>query len=60
MVSNRAYRKGKAPQEALAILEQCAGKQFDPDLVEIFKEILPDAIKEIEEFDSTQKEQIQN
>ncbi len=60
MVSNRAYRKGKTPQEALAILEQCAGRQFDPDLVEIFKEILPDAIKEIENFEANQQEEIQS
>lgn len=60
MVSNRAYRKGKTPQEALAILEQCAGRQFDPDLVEIFKEILPDAIKEIEDFEANQQEEIQS
>ena len=60
MVSNRAYRKGKTPQEALAILEQCAGRQFDPDLVEIFKEILPDAIKEIENFEANQHEEIQS
>ena len=35
MVSNRAYRAGKTPQEALAILEKGAGEQFDPHLVQI-------------------------
>lgn len=52
MVSNRAYRAGKTPQEALAILEKGAGEQFDPHLVQIFKEILPEALEEIKEFDN--------
>lgn len=52
MVSNRAYRTGKTPQEALAILEKGAGEQFDPHLVQIFKEILPEALEEIKEFDN--------
>ncbi len=36
MTSNRAYRKAKAPQEALNIIKELAGIQFDPKLVEIF------------------------
>ncbi len=51
MVSNRAYRASLSSEDAIKILEQGAGKQFDPNLVEIFKEILPDAIKEINEYE---------
>ena len=52
LVSNRAYRSSMSREEALNIIEQGAGKQFDPDLVEIFKQILPDAIAEIEAFEA--------
>ena len=51
MVSNRAYRKSLSSEEALKIIEQSAGKQFDPDLVQIFKSILPEAIEEIKEYE---------
>ena len=55
MVSKRAYRNSLTPQEALRVIEQGAGQQFDPDLVEIFKSILPEATKEIEEYEKQQK-----
>jgi len=55
MVSNRAYRKSLSSDEALAIIKDGAGKQFDPDLVQIFVNILPDALKEIEEYESQKK-----
>ena len=59
MVSNRAYRKSLESHEAVKILEQGAGNQFDPHLVEIFKAILPEAIEEIKEYEE-QKKYIQN
>jgi HD-GYP domain-containing protein (c-di-GMP phosphodiesterase class II) len=37
--SNRAYRIRKSPSEALDILEQAAGSQLDPQLVEVFKQV---------------------
>lgn len=36
MVSDRVYRKGRPPQQAMAELRRCAGTQFDPELVERF------------------------
>jgi HD-GYP domain-containing protein (c-di-GMP phosphodiesterase class II) len=37
MVTDRAYRLGRSPQEALEELERCAGKQFDPIVVGAFR-----------------------
>ncbi len=56
MVSNRAYRKSLSPQEALNIIKQCAGKQFDPNLVQVFETILPEAMAEIKEQEKLDKE----
>ncbi len=36
MVSDRAYRKGRSHEDAVAELRRCAGKQFDPIWVERF------------------------
>lgn len=51
MVSNRAYRQGLAPEEALKLIEERSGSQFDPKLVDAFKAILPRATEEIKEFE---------
>ena len=56
MVSNRAYRKSLSSEEAVEILKQGAGKQFDPNLVQIFISVLPDALKEIQEYEDKQQE----
>ncbi|MBQ8635947.1 response regulator [bacterium] len=55
LVSNRAYRNSLTSEEAVKILEQGAGKQFDPDLVKLFVSILPEAIAEINEFEEKQQ-----
>ena len=38
MISDRPYRKGMQEEEALEIIASEAGKQFDPDIVNIFLE----------------------
>ncbi len=40
MVSDRVYRKGRSREEAMAELRRCAGRQFDPELVERFIEVV--------------------
>ena len=47
MVSKRAYRESLDTNDAIRILEQGAGKQFDPDLVQIFASVVPEALEEI-------------
>jgi response regulator RpfG family c-di-GMP phosphodiesterase len=39
MISNRVYRRGRSYEDALAELERCAGTQFDPEIVEAFKNV---------------------
>jgi response regulator RpfG family c-di-GMP phosphodiesterase len=39
MVSDRVYRKGRPYEAALEELERCSGQQFDPVIVEAFKNI---------------------
>ena len=55
MVSNRAYRKSLTPEEAVGVLKNMSGKQFDPELTQTFLEVLPDAIIEIKNFDDKMK-----
>ena len=52
MVSNRAYRDSLSTEEAVKIIQQGAGKQFDPNLVEIFVNILPEALEEIKQHET--------
>ena len=42
MVSDRVYRKGRSPEKAFEELRRCAGRQFDPDLVERFIAVAKD------------------
>lgn len=41
MVNDRPYRKGMAPEQALAELKRCAGTQFDPVIVNEFVAMIP-------------------
>jgi len=36
IVTDRAYRKGRTPAQAMKILREASGSQFDPKIVEVF------------------------
>jgi putative nucleotidyltransferase with HDIG domain len=40
MVCDRPYRAGRTASEALKEVERCSGTQFDPDVVEAFKQVM--------------------
>lgn len=40
MTNDRPYRGAMSHDEAVAELESCAGTQFDPELVKVFKQII--------------------
>lgn len=39
MTTNRSYRRGMTHERAIAILEEFAGTQFDPTIVEVFRNL---------------------
>lgn len=50
MVTDRSYRKGRTREEAFHELRRCAIKQFDPDLVERFIDVVAAKCREGEVF----------
>lgn len=54
ITSSRAYRSAKPARKAMAIIEEVAGSQLDPDLVEVFKEIFEEVLNE--EFETSHDE----
>lgn len=47
MRSDRPYRKALSVEEAIEELKKNAGKQFDPELVDIFIKIIPRIEKDL-------------
>ena len=46
LVSFRPYRDGLTPEEALKIIKQKRGEQFDPKILDIFESVVDEANKE--------------
>lgn len=40
MITDRPYRTGRTPSEALVEVERCGGTQFDPLVVEAFRTVM--------------------
>ncbi|MGB2698310.1 MAG: HD domain-containing phosphohydrolase [Candidatus Zixiibacteriota bacterium] len=45
MLTDRPYRKGIPPWQAVEELEKCAGTQFDPGVVQIFKKVIGEKVE---------------
>lgn len=58
MISHRSYRKSLSHEEAMQRLEEQAGKQFDPEVVTAFKTVMPEILKDIEEFERQMADQL--
>lgn len=58
MVSNRSYREGLTHENAMKKLEMQSGYQFNPLIIQAFKAIISDAIKEINDFEKIMAENI--
>ncbi len=56
MVSSRAYRQPRTPEQAVEILHNMRGIQFDPALVEVFDNILEDAQNELKTYEESCKD----
>jgi HD-GYP domain-containing protein (c-di-GMP phosphodiesterase class II) len=42
MTTDRPYRKGMEPADAIAIIREAAGTQFDPHIVAVFTNLFAD------------------
>ncbi|MGC2237207.1 MAG: HD domain-containing phosphohydrolase [Pyrinomonadaceae bacterium] len=58
MISDRVYRKGRPYKDALEELERCAGSQFDPLIVEAFKNIPKEDWEILRERSVTDKQEV--
>lgn len=57
LTSNRPYRRAMSQDEALRILLESAGKQFDPRLVQLFSAVVPAVRGQIDSMEAEQKTQ---
>src|SRR6185437_15514375 len=57
ITSNRVYRKGKPYQAAAQELDEWAGKQFDPKVVEAFHRVPPEDWQELHDQSLMKKEE---
>ncbi len=51
MTSDRSYREGLSSEEAINRIKQQTGKQFDPNIVNAFLIIIPQTLKDLQEFE---------
>jgi putative nucleotidyltransferase with HDIG domain len=47
MVTDRPYRKGMQPWQAMEEIRRCAGEQFDPEVVEVFESVLSHKVEKV-------------
>ena len=47
MVTDRPYRKGMQPWQAMEEIRRCAGEQFHPEVVEVFESVLAHKLERV-------------
>jgi len=50
LTSERPYKKAWSVEDALKVIDEGAGKHFDPDLVPLFHDVLPEALRIKEQY----------
>lgn len=50
LTSERPYKEAWSTEDAMSTIERLSGKYFDPDLVKLFKQILPEILAIKEQF----------
>jgi putative nucleotidyltransferase with HDIG domain len=58
MTSDRVYRRGTTYEKALEELERCAGTQFDPFIVQSFKQIPPEDWETLRQHSVTERKEV--
>ncbi len=58
MTSDRVYRRGTTYEKALEELERCAGTQFDPFIVQAFKQIAQEDWEQLRKHSITENQEI--
>ncbi len=53
IVTDRPYRTGRTPLEAVEVIRDAAGKQFDPRVVRAFERVMIHRLEEVEEAAKT-------
>lgn len=51
LTSNRPYRRAMSVEQAMNVLREGMRKQFDPEMVDLFGEILPEVYARVEEME---------
>lgn len=60
MISTRAYRQPRSEEQAIEILHNMRGIQFDPDLVEVFDSIIDEARAELKKYEAEHQNSTEN
>lgn len=58
LTSARPYKAAWSDEDALAMMEKQSGRHFDPQLMKIFREIMPDIMKIHSEFGDDKKQAV--
>lgn len=58
MTSDRVYRRGTTYEKAMEELERCSGTQFDPYVVEIFKQIPQEDWEQLRKHSVTERTEV--